>query len=398
MSDENDYRWLVGDNARVWLELGADGPGFEKRLRKAVGAGRARLVAEQVALRERAVEKFGTLAAAMFFTPVGLQQATDQWIARYKAARLASGSPVVDLCCGIGGDLLALAERGPSVGVDRSREIAVLAEANLRTVETVAGCGVAVANAESFALESGTLWHIDPDRRTDGQRSTRVVLHSPGPEVVERLRGQSPDGAVKLAPAAELPPGWAEEAEMEWLTRGRECRQLVAWFGSLATDCGRRRATLIPSSEGQGGGAVSFVGEPRPGEPATEPGPWLADPDASLIAAGLVGAFASEHGLRTLGVGGVYLTGDRPCRHPLVSEFEVEAVLPLREKAVGGYLRERSVGTVELKQRGVGVDLESFRRALKLAGSDSRTVVLTRVGEKRMAIVARRVPSEGGSG
>ena len=41
----------------------------------------------------------------MFFTSVGLEQATDFVTATYKAQRFSIGGRYVDLCCGLGGDL-----------------------------------------------------------------------------------------------------------------------------------------------------------------------------------------------------------------------------------------------------------------------------------------------------
>ena len=54
--------------------------------------------------------------------------ATDRWIGRYKAARLRAVSPgavVNDYCCGVGGDLIALAREGASVVVT-DRPLALL--------------------------------------------------------------------------------------------------------------------------------------------------------------------------------------------------------------------------------------------------------------------------------
>ena len=110
----HDHEWLVSEAARPWLELAAACQGatlqLASRLRKDLTVERARLVVQQAELRRRATEKF-ILADRMFFTPIGLQQSTDQWIAAYKAGRLAewvaSGGELADLCCGIGGDLLA---------------------------------------------------------------------------------------------------------------------------------------------------------------------------------------------------------------------------------------------------------------------------------------------------
>src|SRR5262249_32858423 len=58
-----------------------------------------------------------TRAGAMFFTRDGLEQATAEPLARHRAARYArfgrrtpaGAARIADLCCGIGGDLLALA-------------------------------------------------------------------------------------------------------------------------------------------------------------------------------------------------------------------------------------------------------------------------------------------------
>ncbi|MEM9352822.1 MAG: class I SAM-dependent methyltransferase [Planctomycetota bacterium] len=391
----DDRAWLVGPEGRRWLaELTAGGVG-ERRLRRELTAERSRLVVEQVALRERARAKFGELAERMFFTRVGLEQATDCWVAAYKAQRFAEGRLVHDLCCGIGGDLLALAERREAVGVDRDAGVAAFAEANLVASGQSLG-RVTVGDVEQYAIERGAAWHLDPDRRSDRGRSTRVELHSPGPELVGRLREGNPDGVVKLAPAAEAPSEWEAEAEREWITRGRECRQQAVWFGGLPAKPGCRRATVVRAVDHQVV-AESFSATPVAADSASEPAQFLYDPDPSVVAAGLAGAFATQHGLQTLGPSGVYLTGPKRAS-PLAACFRVGDVLPLREKAVGGTLRAQGVGIVEIKQRGVGVDPERFRKSLKLQGDGRATLVLTRVGERRIAVVTERVsdPTEGG--
>src|SRR5918993_3296681 len=76
----------------------------------------------QVRLRGRARAKFGADADRMFFTPDGLEQATRAEVAARHAARFAAAGAgrVLDLCCGIGGDLIAFARAGPAVtGGDR---------------------------------------------------------------------------------------------------------------------------------------------------------------------------------------------------------------------------------------------------------------------------------------
>ncbi len=392
----DDRAWLVGSEGRRWLaEIAADST-VERRLRRELTAERARLVVEQKTLRQRGRVKFGELAERMFFTPVGLEQATDRWVAAYKAERFGKGRLVHDLCCGIGGDLMAFAARGEAVGVDRDPYVGAFAEANLAAAGATSGC-VEVEDVAGYSLEPAAGWHLDPDRRSERGRSTRVELHSPGPDVVERLREQGADGAVKLAPVTEVRQSWEGDTELEWITRGRECRQQVVWFGALASEPGFRRATLVRSVD-ERMETETFSAAPQPAEPVSEPMGFVYDPDPSIVAAGLVGAFASEFGLQTLGTGGIYLTGPARKGLPLVSSFRVGEVLPLREKAIGAALRERGVGVVEIKQRGVGIDLEQFRKSLKLRGDEQATLILTRVGQRRIAVIAERVsePSVGG--
>src|SRR5215467_5478224 len=73
----------------------------------------------QQALRAAARAKFSQ-AAVMLFTRTGLEQASSELTARHSAARFADARFVADLCCGIGGNLLALANSDASSVTDSS--------------------------------------------------------------------------------------------------------------------------------------------------------------------------------------------------------------------------------------------------------------------------------------
>ena len=155
MGDDADYAWLVTNDAARWLARATDDPRPTLRqlasLRRDLAAERARLVVEQVELRRRGRTKFGEVAAHMFFTPIHLEQATDRWIGQYKASRIFSavptGSMLHDYCCGIGGDLLWLAQRGVAIGYDFSNVACLLAAANLQ------GAGAKAAIREADVTE-----------------------------------------------------------------------------------------------------------------------------------------------------------------------------------------------------------------------------------------------------
>jgi hypothetical protein len=250
----DDFRWLLGDEAAQWLRRVAEESqptvGLAHRLRKELSAERTHLVLEQAELRRRGAAKFPR-AEAMFFTPTGLEQATDHWVAACKAARFPTDGPVADLCCGIGGDLLALAGRGPVEGADREPVTALLAEANLgvlaggrtdRSTAIVRSVDVAAMRLNDF-----TAWHIDPDRRPQGRRTTRVELHEPDAETIQRMLEEQPNAAVKLAPAATLPEDWASRAELEWISPVSWWRGLASWHGSrgcVGLPCSSNRARI----------------------------------------------------------------------------------------------------------------------------------------------------------
>jgi len=405
MADFADYAWLINDeSAAAHLARLADDPRptLQKldALRRELPPERARLVVEQVELRRRAVAKFGDWAARMFFAPTLLEQATDRWIAAYKASRFAAAVPkaaIHDACCGLGGDLIALARAGACTGWDRSQVACLLAESNMRVVEAECqcACSVQTADVEQFSPATDELWHIDPDRRTGGKRATTLQQHAPSPALIERWLESAPNGAVKLAPASEVPAHWASRASLEWITRDRECRQLVVWFGALATPTGKRRATMVDARDlGADLPAVRrFEGmADMPCVASQQPLRYVYDPDPSLLAARLTGDFAQSHGLQSLGTGGAYLTADQPLVDAMALGFEVQDCLPLRTSVIAQYLAARRIGRLEIKKRGVAVDPEKFRRELKLDGDNAATVILTRIAKRQLAIIAERLP------
>jgi len=398
----DDYRWLIGAEGGHWLaeaaETSDDLAQQAGRLRKALTSARCHLVLEQIALRRRAKQKFSA-AERMFFTPTGLEQATDEWVAAYKASRFPADVELADLCCGIGGDLLALAGRGSALGVDRDPVVALLAEANLRELQAqreahepsrLFACDIAEAPLERCAA-----WHIDPDRRPQGRRTTRVELHEPGVPAIERLLAVNSSAAIKLAPAAELPASWSNAAELEWISRGGQCRQLTAWFGDLASASSMSRATIL-KQQPSGGRQPSFdlrtlVGRPSREIPvATRLGRYLAEPDAAVLAADLTGVLAEERELGAIAPVSVYLTGDRLAPDPALAWFEITELLPFDIKRLKSLVRERRIGRLEIKKRGVPHDPEAVRRQLRVPGDNAATLFITRLGDAVVAILSSR--------
>jgi SAM-dependent methyltransferase len=394
-----EYEWLVGSEAAEILSelaIRREAPLVAAtRLRRGLSASRVHLVLEQAELRKRASAKFA-YADRMYFTPKGLEQATDQWIAGYKARRFAGRGRITDLCCGIGGDLLALAEQEATVGVDRDPIMACFAAANVRAVLSAAvAARLAVESTDvgQFAISDCAAWHIDPDRRPKGNRTSSLEWSSPKLEVSERLLAAVPDAAIKLAPAAEVPALWADGCELEWISRNRECRQLVAWHGALAQSPGHRRATMLDTD---GVLCGSIVGRPNVCVPIAERiNGYLFEPDPAVLAAHLTGELATRYELARVSAGIAYLTGDRAIVDPMLSCFAVTDVLSLDVRQLAAFLHDRGVGRLEIKKRGVDIEPDKLRGQLKLRGDRSATLILTPHGGQHVAILGRRMDHPG---
>jgi len=387
-----DYRWLVSPPAERWLEIAA---GTNEKslvrltlsLRKDLGAARTHLVVALAELRRRARVKFHH-AGRMFFTRQLLEQATDETVAAYKARRLAADERLADLCCGIGGDLMAMAHKGPVVGIDRDPVAVLLAEANCRAAG-LTNAEVRLADARESCVESFFAWHADPDRRPEGRRTTRIEAHEPDLMALERLLSKNPNAALKLAPAADLPEAWRQTAEFEWIGSRGECRQQMVWFRDLARNPGRHTATVFAAGAAE---PRTVCGDADLEIPlAASLGRYVFEPHAAVLAADLTGILAHVHGLHCVSSGIAYLTGDAPVSDPVLACFEVTEILPLDPKHLRDAVRERSIGNMEVKKRGVKIDPDEVRKQLHLRGDNSATLIITPIKKKIAAILAKRV-------
>ena len=71
--------------------------------------------------------------------------------------------------------------------------------------------------------------------------------------------------------------------------------------------------------------------------------------------------------------------------------FEVLDALPFDARRLKKMLRERRIGRLEVKKRGVPVDPQTVARDLRVPGDESATLLLTRREKAVVAILARRV-------
>jgi hypothetical protein len=400
-----EAEWLTTPESQPWLEILAATtsvlPSLVARLRGAVGPPRTAALLELWEARRRAASKFPR-SDELFFTRKGLEQSTDVWIAAWKAQRFRGRSSTVDLGCGIGGDLMGLAAESATIGVDCDPVSAHFARCNIVRIGLQAGLRVArVEELDPWEFDG---WHCDPDRRTSTRRTTRVQFSAPSDFWIDRWRAALPHGAIKLAPAAGVPPNWCV-GEREWIESRGECRQQLVWFGELARNPGLHTATLVPVQgepatfsgppNGQSERTDSFAGRDASRGPMPK---YLFEPTPSILAAKLTRAFAREYELEWFDPAPVMLCGDAPRRHPLLQSFEVLEAIPFDRKRLVELLRHLDGGTIEVKTRGVRVDAMRAQEMLRLDGSRPLTVLLLPRGGSTTAVVARRIDAETNAG
>ena len=91
-------------------------------------------------------------------------------IAGHRSARYARAGLVADLCCGIGGDLVALAAGRGVLAVDRDRLHLRMAQANAYVYGVAAGLSAVAADVREVSLRGVDAVFIDPARRAGGRR------------------------------------------------------------------------------------------------------------------------------------------------------------------------------------------------------------------------------------
>jgi hypothetical protein len=337
-----------------------DAPGSElavaAALRREYPASLAAAAVAQHELRLAARAKFSR-AMEMLFTRAGYEQSSSETIARHRAARFGGARRIADLCCGIGGDLIALATAprpaATVLAVDRDEIHARLAIHNAGVYGAADRVRACVADVRDIGLDGIDAVFIDPARRAGTRR----------------------------LPAGELiPPGW----EAEFIADGRDLKEAVLWSPAFAT--GPRRATILPagdtltSAPGEHGSHADPVDVGEPGE-------YLLDPSPAVTRAGLVEDLARLLGARKIDPRIAFLTPDREVATPFARTLRIVESAPWNEKRFAARLRELGVGAADIRRRGLAGDVDQIRRRLKLSGPHRATVVLTRVNDKPWGLI-----------
>ncbi|MET3718989.1 MULTISPECIES: class I SAM-dependent methyltransferase [unclassified Arthrobacter] len=358
-------------------------------------------VLTQSRLRTKAELKFGEFARSMLFTQAGLEQATRLNVAARHAERFAQAgiSHVADLGCGLGADSLALASMDITVtAVEVDETTAACATVNLIPFPNAK---VVHSDAMTVPLEGVDGVWLDPARRVTSTSGTKRIwdpeAFSPPLSFVESLAATGRAVGVKMGPGMpheSVPTG----CEAQWVSVGGDVTEVALWFNSVRRPGIRRGALLL----GPQGAAEITSAEDFDGGPTAEVGPaegYLYEPDGAVIRAGMVADVALQLGGHLLDEHIAYICAPDLLDTPFARAYKVLEVMPYNVKALKAWVKDNGVTVLDIKKRGVSVTPEELRKQLlagtrggsKKAGAKTATLVLTRIGEDRVAIAVEPV-------
>ncbi|WP_416416643.1 THUMP-like domain-containing protein [Paenarthrobacter aromaticivorans] len=355
-------------------------------------------VLTQSRLRTRAEAKFGEFARQMLFTQAGLEQATRLNIAARHAERFAKAgiSHVADLGCGLGADSMALASMDIAVtAVEMDETTAACATINLMPFPHAT---VVHSDATSVDLDGIDGVWLDPARRTTSTSGTKRIwdpeAFSPPLSFVEGLAAAGRAVGVKMGPG--MPHDSVPlNCEAQWVSVGGDVTEVTLWFNAVARP-GVRRAALVIGSQGA---AELTSGEDFDGGPVAAVGPvegFLYEPDGAVIRAGLVADIAERLGGHLVDEHIAYICAPELHDSPFARAYKVLEVMPYNVKALKAWVKANGITVLDIKKRGTAVTPEELRKQLLPSKRDTKpaktaTLVLTRIGEERVAVVVEPV-------
>ncbi len=361
---------LLAAAAQVGTDLNA-----QQALRADFPTDMCRAALSLVAVRAAAGEKFAR-ADRMLFDREGFEMATRAEVAQYRAWRLRQCETILDLCCGIGGDMLYLGHSARVIGVDISRRRLEMARHNCAVYE-VDDARFIAADALTIRPRADAVF-FDPARRGQHGRQRSGAQYDPPLSSVEALRACVSRVAVKVSPAIpeEELPG---DGEVEFVSSAGQCREAVLYFGELVT--ARRRATLLPERH-------TLTDDGLGAEPVGPVGAYVYDPDPAIVRAHLIDELARRLGAWKLDAQIAYLSGDALVTTPLARAYRVLHTMPFQIKTLRQHMRRAGFFPQQIKRRRFPLEPVEVERKLGIRSGEIPVVlILTRLYDKTTCLI-----------
>lgn len=344
--------------------------------------------------------KLGKWLSGWLFTPLGAEQSTHPAIAAYHASHYTSTHTILEVCGGCGVDTAALARAGEKVVTYEADPLtACVLEGNLIR----AGISNVEVRNTAWTVESHRgadgLW-ADPSRRHGrGTRSREGDLYNPSlADVLNAIQKSSVSvGGVKVGPGDAIDHNNAFRSEfIAWKS---ECKERILWFRH-AHEINTTDVVLVGASNSllryPGGSCLNTEYNPV-SCPNIEPGMFVVEPHAAIIAGGLVSLLFTQ--IDALPVDKQIAYGicmSKPAVHPLYETYRiVDICTGIRQKWLRSKVRELHLNVAtHIKKRGWNGNPEALRKTLPFTSDStvrSHVIIIARQGNGHITMICEVV-------
>ncbi|MFA6194158.1 MAG: class I SAM-dependent methyltransferase [Patescibacteria group bacterium] len=348
-----------------------------------------------IKLRRQAAKKF-VRAAEMLFTPLNLEQSTSEAISEHIARRFKPEWKIVDLTCGLGGNLIPLAQHCQSaVAVDKLDINIACAQANAAAYGVASKIEFIIGDAYENISSDADAFFLDPARDREGQTKTRSLVNSEPAllRILPEIFKITHNVGVKISPAFDYKEleALSEKPEIEIIAEDNNCKVAMLWFGELRTEAARRATILVKN------GVYEFIdSKSRPLVPIVpEPGNFLYEPNKAIIKAHLIEDLAASYGLSKINRHLSFLTGDvlvGADKPGIFRVFKIKACRPFALKELKSYLKAEGIERVNIMTKRFPLLPEELYKKLKVKeGGDLFLIVTVLSDEERYYLLAERV-------
>lgn len=347
-----------------------------------------------IKLRQKAEGKFKR-AEEMFFTTLGLEQATEEKIADLIALRFLSDWKVVDLTSSIGGNLLSLAQRCRRVvAVDCDQENLICARANAQVYGLNEKIEFIEGDATENIVEDADAFFLDPARDREGKTKTRSILNS-RPEILKILPEifkVTRNVGIKISPAfdyrelALLP----QEPEIEIISVDNNCKVAMLWFGDLKKD--KRRASYFYGNSLCSLSNNNLIAKSRCSEKINN---YLYEPNKAISKAHLIDEVAAEYDLKKISPFSSFLSSDKLIEFNCPGLFRIFKLIEsgdFSEHNLQTLLKSKKIVRANVISKNFPLKPEEILKRFKIKEGGDLFLIFTALREKkRVYILAEKV-------
>lgn len=358
--------------------------------------------------RQKAKDKF-TLAENMFFTSLGLEQSSGEKVANHIAKRFKKDWTVADITCGVGGNLVALAQQCQHViAVEKEETTLECAKFNIKAHNLGSKAEFFQMEAEAFlqskASDKVDAFFLDPARDREGMTKTRSILNS-SPNLLEILPlifKKTKNIGVKISPAfdwreIDLLPG---EPEVEVISEDNVCKVAMLWFGDLkkgtkSATCFRKNADFffsdsslaVSSSEKENFFKLELN---KRVEIILQPLKYIFEADKAIVRAGLLDAFANLAKMKKIDAKSQYLSADE-IMIPAGRVLKIEKTFDASLRELKKELKKLSIEKADISAKNYFIKPEEIYKKLKIKEGGDYVLIFTALpGHKNGIILAKK--------